>query len=145
MPTRNKIPSPQRFKLPDECLIKFDNIDAEHSTLIDILNGCLSGFGQNKKIALPDFDKCFRRLWQEMSTHFQHEEAEMKQVQYPELLGHKHHHAEVISRLASIRDNTASCGYVDRSFIEEIFDTIVDDMLRADLSFKNFLQQKGIL
>jgi hemerythrin-like metal-binding protein len=133
------------FALPSKYRLEIDSIDAEHSLLIDILNESLSGFDANGRAEFPDFEKYFRRLWQEMSTHFRHEEAEMKELQYPALLSHQHHHADVMSRLATVRDSAASRGYVDRATIEEIFENILADMLRADLGFKDFLSRKVLL
>lgn len=144
MPTKKPISSRVRFTLPDACRFEIENIDTEHSLLIDILNESLSEFDRNDRAAFPDFEKHFGRLWQEMSTHFRHEEAEMEELQYPALLSHKNHHADVMSRLAAVRDSAASRGYVDRATIEEIFENILGDMFRADLGFKDFLSQKEI-
>jgi hemerythrin-like metal-binding protein len=145
MPTKKKTQSHARFALPEACRLDFKNIDAEHTVLINILNESLSAFDAGDQVAVAEFEKYFRRLWQEMAAHFRHEEAEMEQVQYPQCLAHKHHHADVLSRLASVRDHAAEAGYVDRHTVEDIFDTILDDMLRADLGFKTFLFQQGII
>ena len=133
------------FKLPAEYRTEIENIDTEHSLLIDILNESLSSFDRSDRVPFPNFDKYFGRLWQEMNTHFSHEEAEMKQVSYPAFLSHRQHHADVMARLASVRDSAASQGYVDLSTVENVFENILGDMLRADLGFKNFLCEKAEL
>lgn len=145
MPTQKTVPPIRRFSLPDEYRMEIENIDAEHSLLIDVLNESLSSFDRNDRVKFSDFDRYFRRLWQEMNTHFWNEEAEMEQLHYPAFLSHKEHHADVMIRLASVRDHAAAQGYVDRSTVEEIFENILGDMLRADLRFKNFLAQKVAL
>jgi hemerythrin-like metal-binding protein len=145
MPTKKNTAPRREFSLPDACRLGFKNIDAEHTVLINILNESLSAFDAGDRVAVAEFEKYFRRLWQEMAAHFRHEEAEMQEVKYPELLAHKHHHADVLSRLASVRDHAAEAGYVDRHTVEDIFDTILDDMLRADLGFKTFLYRQGIV
>ena len=145
IPTKKKTLQRREFALPDACRLDFKNIDAEHTVLINILNESLSAFDSGDRVTVAEFEKYFRRLWQEMAAHFRHEEAEMEQVQYPQCLAHKHHHADVLSRLASVRDRAASAGYVDRHTVEDIFDTILDDMLRADLGFKTFLINQDII
>ncbi len=78
------------------------------------------------------------------STHFRHEEAEMQRHGYPGLSWHSAHHAEIIATLKAARDGSPSGGKMDEDWIGRLFSVLIDDILRADLGFKAFIEEKGL-
>lgn len=133
------------YELPPSLSIPHGDIDAEHQSLIDILNAAL-------KMVLTAGDapaNCFypflENLRESLKRHFQHEEREMAQLRYPELEQHKRSHAHCVQRLDDICDLVAAGQKkTDKDFLDELFDIIMDDAIRADTGFKSFLEGKDM-
>jgi hemerythrin len=80
-----------------------------------------------------------------MQAHFSHEEHEMAGLGYGDLPQHKAHHGRCVGRLDAIRRSAADNRIMNKKVLDEVFDMILDDIIRADSGFKSFLYARGIL
>jgi len=132
-------------ELPATWRFNFKSIDDEHQQLIDDLNAGWSAFGPAASAPFDRLKTMFVSLKGNMLLHFESEEAEMAALGYPGLRAHKEQHRSAIERLKTIEAGAAAFGIVRREDLYALLDTLVDDMLRADVSFKTFLFARGLI
>jgi hemerythrin-like metal-binding protein len=129
-----------QYILPDSCSLPCLEIQAEHELLVSILN---KGRNVVRSVQNPD-PELFLSLLEELRkttlAHFAHEEIIMKECGYPDLASHRIHHANCVTRLSQITDMLlAGTVQPGRFLLDELFDMILDDIIRADGGFKAFL------
>ncbi len=128
------------FVLPDSCALPCAEIQAEHELLVGIIN---RGRDALRLAPKPD-PQLFHALLQELLAasvaHFAHEEAIMEKSGYPDLASHRAHHANCVRRLEQTGDMLLT-GEIEpgRFFLDELFDLVLDDIIRADGGFKAFI------
>lgn len=132
-----------RFDLPRAALVGFGSIDREHQTLFDILNDIAAEFANGGPINGAGFAPHVANLRDHMAAHFEHEEAEMAQVRYGGTDGHAAHHAGILAKLDAFHATVRSQPTTTAEITFELFDRLLDDVLRADLAFKDFLVANG--
>ena len=139
------MPSPSLRELPESWRFNFKSIDREHQRLIDGLNAAWTVFGENPRAPFHQLEAMFAALKRDLEEHFKSEEAEMAAVSYPGLNAHKEHHRSIANKLQTIESNAAGSGVVERIHLYSLLDALVDDMLRADIPFKTFLFDRGLI
>lgn len=133
------------YTLPTASLIGHADIDAEHQELIDILNLAHQALQLAEEPARDLVYPFLETLRDKMQTHFGHEEHEMARLGFPELKPHISHHALCFARLDEICASVAQDKRKpDRDLLDELFDMVVDDMIRADGGFKTFLESHEV-
>jgi len=125
------------FFLPPSLSIAFDDIDGQHRSLIDIINRAAAAPTQ-LLAHLVELDAS-------LASHFAHEEEVMREQGYPHLAEHKTHHAHILQRVQQITNGLRASADGARDGLNNIFTSLIDDILRADLPFKTFLQGKGLV
>ena len=129
-----------RYVLPESTALPCPALQAEHEALVDILNKARDALrdGQNPDIEL--FLSLLEELRKAAVAHFAHEEEVMAKHGYADLANHSIHHAHCVVRLSQIGDMLLA-GKIKpgRTFLDELFDMILDDVIRADSGFKAFL------
>ena len=140
-----KTEPPYRFLLPDSALFHFKSIDREHQELFDILNAAAAEFGNGAALPATRFGTHILRLREGLSLHFIREEAEMLATGYGGTSSHAAHHRGVLARLDSYHAEIAARATVEAEATFELLDRLLDDVLRADLAFKDFLAAKGLI
>ncbi len=124
------------FFLPPSLSISFNRIDEQHQELIDIVNRAAR--------APKRMNEQLKKLNASLVEHFAHEEDVMRAEGYPQLAEHKIHHGHILSRVQDISRGLGKGGS-SRAGLDSIFHSLIDDILRADLPFKTFLQGKGLI
>lgn len=129
-----------RYVLPDSCSLPCPAIQAEHELLVDIIN---KGRDALRSAPKPDpkiFHSLLEELWRASVAHFAHEETIMEMSGYPDLASHRAHHANCARRLKQLGDMMLT-GEIEpsRFFLDELFDLVLDDIIRADGGFKSFI------
>lgn len=124
--------------------IGYDDIDAEHERLVAILNGALRIIRAAQGQSTGALSGPLTDLSEAMSAHFAHEEQEMASLGYDELAQHRAHHSRCLIRLNAI-GGSIDAGSGRKSVLDQVFDLIIDDVIRADSAFKTFLYGKGII
>lgn len=132
----------EQFSLPDVFKIDFDGIDAEHEAMVDILNDFAKDI---EKSLVTDFEAALGKLIASMKGHFQNEEAYMKQYGYPGLDWHHEHHNECIEACEKLIRECRQAGQASIDVVRNCFHQVVFDVARADLKFREFLVDEGIL
>lgn len=125
--------------LPDAALVQHAHIDDDHRELIDILNGMLQQADGRGMLVGAVFGDGLRALIARTERHFRDEEAEMAAAVYPELAAHQAVHAAALAHFADTLRGTAGQTEADASAVYNLFNIVLDDLLRADLGFKSHL------
>ncbi|WP_293960200.1 hemerythrin domain-containing protein [Sneathiella sp.] len=119
-------------------------VDDDHRELLAIMRRIKDAADQEL------FDECSALLDEliEFSVdHFKREEEMLAQAGYPNVKVHKEYHDRLLDRATSVkevckeirtRDNLKDC-------CDEMFGFLVDDIIKGDLKFKSYLEEKGII
>ena len=133
------------YELPASLLIPYAVVDAEHQALIELLNPALQAIQSARTPEAQMLYPFLESLREALTHHFAHEEQEMAKLKYPELAQHKVHHAKCVVRLDEICDAvTTGEKKPDKHLLDELYDMIIDDIIRADSGFKSFLHAQNI-
>ncbi|MGB0671622.1 MAG: bacteriohemerythrin [Rhodospirillales bacterium] len=73
-------------------------------------------------------------------AHFQREEAVLLNIDFTDLEEHSAHHGECLKRIVAIGDRWARSTVQDQKGVEILIDTLIQDLIKADMSFKSFVQ-----
>ena len=133
----------QIYALPESLSIPYDGVDAEHGSLIVLLNQALDVAEtiQDNRQAM----KCpLDALSNAMLAHFAHEEQEMETLGYAELPQHRLYHTRCVTKLGTIRESISVNG-ANKAVLDRVFDLLIDDIIRADSAFKSFLYAAGLI
>lgn len=126
--------------------IPYGDVDSEHQDLVDCLNALALLLEPQQDIggnSVPSLLMAFRKS---LAAHFLHEEQVMADLGYPELAAHKRSHALCSARFNAIFQTVARNEIeLSEKLLDEIFDIIISDTIRADLGFKSFLYAQNIV
>jgi hemerythrin len=124
----------------DEYLVGLPAIDDDHRRLVQTVN-CIGA-----EIEEASYELCvelFDDLEAAAAEHFSREEAILERLRYPLIEHHREYHADLIRRLRELKglgyQKIAKRALFDR--FAEMADFIVDDIIRGDLEFKDFLHR----
>jgi len=120
------------FLLPPSLLIGLAAIDQEHQHLFEIVYQVETSALSRQHV---------RDVVASLAEHFDHEEAAMRETGYPQRSEHAAHHKAVLARMQEI-SNRCDGG---QAVINDMLYALLEDILRADLPFKSFLQGKGLV
>ncbi len=136
---------PPHFVLPGAAIFHFKEIDREHQELFDILNSAAAQFASGATVSGADFAAHITELRDRMAIHFAHEETEMVAAAYGGARSHAEHHAAVLAKLDRFHAETRSRAVIAAEATFVLLDRLLDDVLRADLAFKDFLVANGLV
>lgn len=133
---------PNQYRLPDTFQIHYDGIDREHNRLVEIINDCSAIILDGSRDVL-----CNRLtdLVVTMHEHFANEEAHMRQLGYNGLDWHAEHHREAVAHTEQLLQRARTGDIEDQSLLHALFNDIVNDVARADLKFRDFLEAEGLI
>lgn len=120
------------FLLPPSLLIGLAAIDQEHQHLFEIVYRVESSALTRQHM---------QDVVTSLAEHFAHEEAAMHETGYPQRGEHAAHHKTILARMQEI-SNRCEGGPAP---INDMLYALFEDILRADLPFKSFLQGKGLV
>lgn len=124
----------------EDYLVGLPAIDDDHRRLVDTVNRI------GAEIEEASYELCIE-LFDEIESaavvHFRREEEILEGLGYPELERHRQYHAELLQRVRELK----GLGYRKLAkealfgrFVE-MADFVVDDIIRGDLEFKDFLRR----
>jgi hemerythrin-like metal-binding protein len=133
-----------RYTLPASCELPVPELQAEHQALIDILNRGLETIRNIPDPSAELFLSLLEDLRQLLGVHFAHEEQAMARYNFPHLAPHSLHHDLCAARLDRLGDLLLA-GQLkpNRFLLDELFDMLLDDVIRADGEFKTFLEDNS--
>ncbi|MGB0681097.1 MAG: bacteriohemerythrin [Magnetovibrionaceae bacterium] len=115
-------------------------IDRDHKAMVDLAgrieDADRTGKFEERSALLGELNELSR-------THFAREEEMLGRIGYPDVEGHARHHASCLERLESILARWTGPKSADSKSIEEIVDSLIVDLIKADMEFKTFAQEKG--
>ncbi|HIJ42593.1 MAG TPA: hemerythrin family protein [Rhodospirillaceae bacterium] len=125
--------------------LEYQPIDNDHRRLIGIVNQIVKALDDGRveecAVLVPDFVNFAKK-------HFLREEAFLKKVGYPQLQKHYHHHRELNAKMDTMvrLAQTARDSEVARESLgKELVFFLMDDVINADLDFKSYLADKGLI
>ncbi len=132
-----------RFVIPSSASIPYGTVDAEHRALIDLINRACDVAEETNFLSLR-LRPLYRELQQKFEEHFASEERTMEEVGFPGLAAHRAHHQDLLAKVIDISERGRMGYFAEIADLERFFDSVIDDVLRADLPFKTYLEQQGM-
>lgn len=131
------------YVLPVITVLPRTDLQAEHEVLVGILNKGRDILQSGQDLDVEAFLSLLEELRKALVAHFAHEEEIMAKQGYADLANHSIHHAHCVVRLSQTSDMLLA-GKIKpgRILLDELFDMILDDVIRADSGFKTFLDEK---
>lgn len=129
------------FALPQTFYIFYDEIDAQHEGLVEIINACLANLVDG---VLEDFEEPFEEFITHLAAHFRHEESLMRDLGFKGLDWHASHHKDCLERVNKLIANMRAQGYAGLRELRMCFHDIIYDIAHADLKFGEFLDGQGL-
>jgi len=80
-------------------------VDHEHRELVELVNSAAGAILDDRPGA--DVDRCLGDLMRAISSHFAHEEKQMRRASYDHLVPHKADHERLLDALRDIMDGAA--------------------------------------
>ncbi len=122
--------------------LEFEALDQDHRKLVDMVNRIVEEIDNDNARAckglVPEFVSFSKQ-------HFAKEEALLVSVDYPDVESHRQHHLDLHDKLDHMlefakmaEENEMAC----ESLKKELVYFIMDDVITADLEFKEFLASK---
>lgn len=136
-------PARPRLVIPLSASIPYGTIDAEHEALVNLINGAYD-VAEETGFSSLRLGPLYRELQQTFAEHFASEERTMEQAAFPGFAAHRVHHQDLLAKVIEICERARMGYFAEASDLECFFDSIIDDMLRADLPFKTYLEQRGM-
>lgn len=130
------------FELPPVTKFGFGTIDTEHVDIADRINACLLAASADE---LPLDPRLLVALREKMLGHFLSEEALMERLDFPLLSQHRLQHQKILAAVDQILSGSAASNRVDLDVVLVFLDGLIEDVLHADLPFKTYLYERGIL
>ena len=125
--------------------LEFEPIDRDHRRLTDMINDILAaidaGSPDECEHLVPDFVEFAKK-------HFQREDAFLEKVGYPNRKWHVEHHSDLdnkmdhIVHLATQHNNSK---VAQDTLRKELVYFLMDDIINADLDFKPYLIEQGVI
>ena len=134
----------ERFDIPTAALIHYKEIDREHQALVEILNSLTRAFGENDQLSGALFYEHAMKFRHAFEHHSANEEKEMADLEFPGLAIHKEHHTNSIDNVREIANEALQKPFVIKSVFFELFDRLIDEFLRDDILFREFLDGRGL-
>ncbi|MDX1739088.1 MAG: hemerythrin family protein [Alphaproteobacteria bacterium] len=136
--------------LPESLKTRLDWIDQEHDELITEVNGMYQLLRQNFEDVSAELAKKYVIFREKLEVHFHHEESLMQETSFLFLEAHRIHHRKMLSMLdASFREDSLAGGRTRAEKLEQnlllCLETVVKDIVEADKSFVDFLQDEGYI
>lgn len=135
------------FKWRDDFSVNIKSIDDQHKELFRIGNNLYDIV--SLKDGIDRYDEIMEALYSMRDYamyHFQYEEELMEQNGYPEYAKHKREHDAFISKVQSVDEEKIDeeQEQVGMDLIIFIANWIENHILKTDMKYKNYLNDKGI-
>ena len=125
--------------------LEFEPIDRDHRRLTDMINHILAAIDAGKPYEcehlVPDFVEFAKK-------HFQREDAFLEQVGYPNRGWHVEHHSHLdnkMDHLIHLATQHSSSKVAQENLRKELVYFLMDDIINADLDFKPYLIEQGLI
>ena len=124
--------------------LKYQPIDNDHRRLAEIITDIVKAIDEGRS---DECDQLVPYFVKTAKQHFLHEEAELEKIGYPHLEKHHAHHATLIEKLETMQElarNVGNSELARETLRKELVFFLMDDVINADLDFKDYLEAKGL-
>jgi hemerythrin len=135
---------PPQFILPANLAIAHGRIDEQHRAIIGVLNR-LRDRTADTVAAPPALRPLLTELFSAVDAHFADEETLMEEAGFSRLAEHRLSHQAIWRQMADLVASWPQDSPVRETDILSLYEFMIDDVLRADLPFKTYLEQRGLL
>ena len=120
------------------------DIDEEHKRMLSVIYGiedAIVAEDQARFAALMD------EIIEIARSHFEKEEALLARLDYPDLNRHIEYHTRLLSHATETKKICEQLTKQEllRKCVDEMLGFLVDDIVKGDMEFKSFLQEKGVV
>jgi hemerythrin len=133
-----------RVDFSDAFLTGHPDIDGEHIEIFEIINAVADAIDEREFSNCHKLTSSFLELCRD---HFQHEEEILAKLKFPRLEEHASFHTALLEKGETIFE-LCEC-QSDPSLLEDRFTELVtffiEEVVRGDLDFVSFLQDKGVV
>jgi len=136
-------PARRHLFIPPSASIPYGTINVEHEELVALVNRAYE-VGEEAQFSSQLLGPLYEELKHKLAKHFASEERMMELSGFPGLAAHKVRHQKLLAKAFEICERARQGYFGEAGKIESFFDCIIDDMLRADLPFKTYLEQNGM-
>lgn len=134
-----------QYVLPDSTALPCPDLQVEHEALVAILNRGQDILRSSQAPNIEVFLSLLEELRKATMAHFAHEEKIMAKLGYADVANHSIHHANCVVRLSQTSDLLLAGEIkLGRALFDELFDMLLDDVIRADSGFKAFLDDADL-
>lgn len=134
------------LRLPAAAAMRgFDQVNDEHENIAQMIDQLRAKVFARGRMAFADIKPEADDIAETMRLHFLHEEDVMAELRYPALDEHRLHHKACLVRFQELVSGVASEGFATVNTIDDLFSTLLDDVLKADLGLKTYLYEKGLI
>ncbi|MGB0748403.1 MAG: bacteriohemerythrin [Magnetospiraceae bacterium] len=126
--------------IPKSFCIGHPHMDDQHQALIETIRQ----IEQDLVDGAPPVSHC-KSLVDGFIEHTQDEECLMRESNYPHTVVHIRHHQKLLEKMNTVLLNCQDGANCDACTVQDLTRIVIDDMIKADSDFKNYLAQKGLV
>ncbi|MCP5372150.1 MAG: hemerythrin family protein [Hyphomicrobiales bacterium] len=115
-----------------------DGIDAEHQSLVDLLNALIARIDEGGDYA--NMSDCLHRLMDQTATHFRHEEEIMERADYPDRDYHCRQHASLMDEIRAFDRELAGGKALGPEVTNFIREWLIHHILKTDMRLGGYLE-----
>ena len=138
-----KLTSTRRVKWKPEYSVGIDSIDAQHKTLIELINKLQNAvdYATGRDYELEALDELVKYTL----THFRYEEELMEEHGYPSYEAHKAEHDKMVQRVEALTNEyRGNEDLVMRKALTFLKDWLINHINGTDQKYSRFLIDKGV-
>ncbi|NQU62509.1 MAG: hemerythrin family protein [Rhodospirillales bacterium] len=130
-------------ELTSSFMLEYESLDKDHQRLADIVNQIVEAIDADEGEKCEDLAINFVKA---AKSHFAKEEALLIKAGYPNVEKHQGHHRSLNTKMDHIVEFAKMAGenqMARESLRKELVFLLMDDVITADMDFKNFLVEKA--
>ncbi len=119
-------------------------IDEEHKRMLSVIYGIESAILAEDR---PRFIRLLNEVIELSRAHFEKEEALLARLGYPDLDQHIDYHTRLLEHATETKNICEQLTQQEmmQKCVDDMLGFLVDDIVRGDMEFKSFLQEKGVV
>ncbi len=128
----------------EQLSVGIESIDEQHKVLIGMINSLNTAMAQGEaNMMIGDI---LMGLAAYTRHHFSYEEQLFEQYEYPNSVGHKRQHYELIEQISALKDQFESdlSGSVGLEIMQFLKNWLTNHILKTDKAYSEYLIAKGV-
>ena len=130
-------------ELTPSFMLEYESLDKDHQHLADIINQIIKAIDDDEAEKCEGLVGDFVKSTKE---HFANEEALLVNAGYPNVKKHQDHHKSLNTQMDHMIEFAEMAGenqMARDSLRKELVFFLMDDVITADMEFKNFIEEKA--